>query len=296
LSWYGAIEAGGTKFLCGIADAHGQWLDRTRFDTTTPRETLARVRDFFAPHLSHAQPLALGLASFGPLDLDVGSPQFGHITTTPKPHWRNTDLLTPLRTWCAAPMGFDTDVNAAALAESRWGAGRDCDPVIYVTVGTGVGGGVIVHGRPLHGLMHPEMGHMRVPRLAGDDFPGHCPFHGDCIEGLCSGPALAARCGQDAAALPEDHPEWDRLARYLAHFAANLILSLAPRKLIFGGGVLSHEPLLPLIRRHVRQILNDYLSHPLMHDDCKDLLVAPALGEDAGLSGALALAMDAARS
>lgn len=293
MSWYGLIEAGGTKFLCAVANTEGEFVDKVRLDTRGPTDTIQRVLDFFRPHLDAAPAAGLGVASFGPLDLDLQSATFGYITATPKPGWAQTDLLGRLQQHFSCPVVIDTDVNAAALAELRWGAGQGCDSLVYITVGTGVGGGLAVLGKSQHGLIHPEMGHMRVPRLEWDSFPGICPFHGDCVEGLCSGPAIKARCGQEAHELAADHPEWQRLGKYLGSFAANLILTISPQKLVFGGGVLKAEHLLPLIREHAMKTLNGYLQHPAIQAGAEDLITAPGLGADAGLRGALALALGA---
>ncbi|GAB4182978.1 MAG: ROK family protein [Wenzhouxiangellaceae bacterium] len=293
MSWYAAIEAGGTKFVCGIADARRQWLRQTRIDTRDPQSTLRQVMEFFTPQMASGPPLAAGVASFGPLDLDPQSPGYGSITNTPKPDWANTELVEPLRAFFQAPVMIDTDVTAAALAEYHWGAGQGCSPVIYVTVGTGVGGGMVIGGNPVSGLLHAEMGHMRVARLPGDDFAGICPYHGDCIEGLVCGPAIAARCGRPAQQLAADDPIWSQVAAYLGQFAANLQLTLAPQKLIFGGGVMATAGLLTRVRETMRDSLNGYLAHPLLTDHDSPLLSAPALADRSGLSGALALALRA---
>jgi fructokinase len=220
----GGVEAGGTKFVCAIGRER-DIVAETRIATTTPAETLAAVVAFFtAP-----RPRALGVASFGPIDLDERSPTYGFITTTPKRGWAHTDIVGPLRRALGVPVAFETDVNAAALAEQRWGAARDAASVVYVTVGTGIGGGAVVNGRPVHGLVHPEMGHARIPHdHAADPFAGACPHHGDCWEGLAAAPALAARWGRPPDTLPDDHPAWDLEARYLALGLVNVILTLSP--------------------------------------------------------------------
>ena len=277
----GGLEAGGTKFVC----AAGRGRDvvaEARFATTTPAETLARAVEFFA-----RQPLlaAVGIASFGPIDIDPRSPTFGFITTTPKPGWAHTDVVGPLRRALGVPIAFDTDVNCAALGEHRWGAARDVASVVYVTVGTGIGGGAIVNGRPVHGLVHPEMGHVHIPHDAkADPFEGACPHHGDCWEGLASAPAIAARWGQPPETLPDAHPAWDLEARYLALGIANVILTLSPERVVLGGGVMARTGLLERVRGSVADLLGDYVrAAPI---------VAPALGERSGVLGALALAHD----
>jgi fructokinase len=257
----------------------------TSFPTTSPGQTLGRAIDFF-----HAQgPLTgLGIASFGPLDLDPASPTAGFITDTPKPGWSGVDVVGTFRRALGVPVTLDTDVNGAALAEWRWGAGAGCDPVVYVTVGTGIGGGAIVGGRPLHGPAHPEMGHMRVPRDPADAFAGTCPFHGDCLEGLASGAAVRARRGLPGEALTVDDPVWVLEARYLGLGLANIMTVLSPRRIVVGGGVMRQPSLLPRVRAEVAAILAGYVRVP------EDLIVPPGLGERAGVLGALALAQERA--
>ncbi|HEY2991783.1 MAG TPA: ROK family protein [Methylomirabilota bacterium] len=277
----GGLEAGGTKFVCAVGRGPDVAAD-TRIATTTPRETLERAIAFFRQHGPIA---ALGVASFGPVDLDPRSPTYGFITTTPKPGWADTDVLGPLRAALGVPVAFDTDVNAAALAEHRWGAGRGVGSVVYVTVGTGIGGGAVVNGRPVHGLVHPEMGHVRIPhdRIA-DPFAGVCPRHGDCWEGLAAAPALTARWGRPAESLPDDHPAWPMEARYLALGLVNAILTLSPERVVLGGGVLARTGLLERVRTSVSELLGGYVRAAE--------IVAPALGERSGVLGALALAED----
>jgi fructokinase len=234
---------------------------------------------------------AVGIASFGPVDLDPRSPTFGFITTTPKPGWAHTDVAGPFRTGLDVPVAFDTDVNGAALGEHVWGAGRGIDPLVYLTVGTGIGGGGVVHGRLLHGLVHPEMGHLRIPHDRGDDpFPGVCPYHGDCLDGLASGRALAERWGAPAQTLPAGHRAWELETEYLALGLVGIIGVLSPRRIVVGGGVLEHPPLLPRVRRRVVELLAGYLDTRELGSDVDTYIVPPGLGEDAGVLGALALA------
>jgi fructokinase len=289
---FGAIEAGGTKFICAV----GRGLDDVpacqRIPTTTPAETLARVVAFFRTASREHGPLAaLGVASFGPLDLDPASPTWGRITGTPKPGWSGADLVAPLRSAFAVPVAIDTDVNGAGLAEARWGAGRGLGSLVYLTVGTGIGGGAIVGGAPLHGAAHPEMGHLRVPRHPDDaGFAGVCPFHGDCLEGLASGPALRARWGVPAETLPGDHPAWDAVGFYLGHACAAATVLLAPHLVIVGGGVSASPPVLPAVRGWTRRLLAGYPAAPRLAGDLGAYIVPPALGDRAGVLGALALA------
>lgn len=290
----GAVEAGGTKFVCMVGTGPADMREQTRIATLTPDSTLRETLSFFRAAADRHGPLAaVGIASFGPIDLHVGSPTFGFITSTPKPGWANVDIAGALRDALGVPIGFDTDVNAAALAEWRWGAAQGLDTFIYLTVGTGIGGGGLVNGRRMHGLVHPEMGHVRIPHDVGaDPFAGICPFHGDCLEGLASGPAMNARWLQPAEQLPDDHPGWTLEARYLALALVNFICTLSPERIVIGGGVMSRELLYPLVRRQVVDLLNNYVRAPRIQS-IEDYIVAPWLGSHAGVLGALALAQAA---
>jgi fructokinase len=279
---YGAIEAGGTKFVCGVGTGPED-LVRTTFPTTTPDETLGRVVSFFQGQPKVA---AIGIACFGPVDLDPNSPTWGHITNTPKPGWAGSDVADRIQKALCVPVEFDLDVNAAAFAEYQWGAGRGIGDVIYVTVGTGIGAGILASGRQVRGLVHPEMGHMRIPHdCAADPFPGACPFHGDCLEGLACGPALERRWGKKAEELPPDHPAWKLEAHYLALAAINLVCMLSPRLILLGGGVMQNAALFPLIRAEVATLMNGYVALPE--------IAPPQLGNDSGILGGIALAQQA---
>ncbi len=280
--------------MCVIGTGPDDLRAEARVPTTTPGETLARVVAFFTEHASGARVSAVGVASFGPLDLDERSAMWGHITATPKPGWSHTDVTSALRRALGVPIGLDTDVNAAALGEHRWGAGRGLDPLVYVTVGTGIGGGGVIGGRPMRGLVHPEMGHMRVPHDRGaDPFAGACPFHGDCLEGLASGPAIQARWGAPPESLPAEHPAWALEARYLALGLVNIVCALSPRRIVVGGGIGARPSLLPTVRRDVVSLLASYVRAPAVLEGIDDYIVPPALGERAGVLGALAVAQDA---
>jgi fructokinase len=280
----GGIEAGGSKFKCaagsGPADA-----EIAEFPTTTPQETIGRVAEFFRTR----EPVeAVGIASFGPIDPNARSPTFGYITSTPKPGWRNFDFAGAVRGALGIPVAFDTDVNAAALAESQWGAARGLGSFLYVTVGTGIGGGAFIDGRLLHGRLHPEMGHLRIPHdRVLDPFAGHCPYHGDCLEGLAAGPAIQARWGLAGHLLPDGHPAWDLEADYLALGVVSWTCVLSPERIVLGGGVMQREELFPKIRKRVGELLNAYLESPE--------IVPPELGTRAGVLGAIALADQRAR-
>ena len=291
---FGGVEAGGTKFVCLAGTGPDDIRSEIRLPTTTPEETIARVIAFFREQMAEHALAAIGVGSFGPVDPNPDSPTFGYITTTPKPGWQNINLAGALAEALALPVGFDTDVNAAALGEYRWGAAQGLDAFIYLTVGTGVGGGGMIGGRLMHGLTHPEMGHIRLPHdWKADPFPGVCPFHGDCLEGLASGPALEKRWGRPAETLPAHHPAWELEAEYLALGLVNFICTLSPQRIIMGGGVMSQPHLLPRVRERVQALLNHYIQAPAILNDIEHYIVPPALGARAGALGALALAMEA---
>jgi fructokinase len=288
------VEAGGTKLVCAIGTGPHDVRAETRLDNAGPAETIERALAFFGAHARRWPLAALGIATFGPVDLHADSPTFGFITTTPKDGWAHVDLAGPFRRTLGVPVGFDTDVNAAALAEHRWGAAQGLDTFVYLTVGTGIGGGALVNGRLLHGLVHPEMGHVRLPRDPRvDPFPGACPYHGDCLEGLASAGALQARWGVRAEALPDEHPAWALEARYLALGVASIVAVLSPRTVIVGGGVMRRARLLERVRREVKDVLAGYVQSPELHENLEGYIVAPALGERADVLGALALAQAA---
>ena len=294
---FGGIEAGGTKVVCAVGTGPDDIRAERVIPTVAPGDTLGAAVAFFEGYFRDRGPIAaLGIAAFGPLDLDPASPTWGFVTTTPKPGWARADLAGPVRRALGVPVVVDTDVNGAAVAEHRWGAGRGADPFVYLTVGTGIGGGALVHGRPLHGLVHPEMGHLRVPHdLPVDPFPGACPYHGDCLEGLASGEAIARRWRAPAEALPAGHPAWELEARYLALGLVAVIAVLSPRRIAVGGGVMRTTHLLPRVRREVVSLLAGYVDAPALRDGIDEYVVAPALGERAGVLGALGLAADAAQ-
>ena len=295
----GAIEGGGTKFVCAVGTGPSDVRASLRIDTTSPQETLRRVVDFLVKESNHRL-AALGIACFGPLELDQRADDFGSILATTKPGWSGTAIVAPLRSRLAVPVAVDTDVNGAALAEWRWGAARGRDPALYLTVGTGIGGGAIVRGQPLHGLLHPEMGHVLLPRMrlpdgTTDTFPGVCPFHGPCFEGLVSGPALAARLEAPAETVGPDHPIWELVAGYIALALAQYVLVLSPQRLVLGGGVFQQPHLLDRVRRRLPEVLNGYIPRAEMSERVDRYIVAPRFGQEAGLMGAFALAAQAAR-
>lgn len=291
---YGGIEAGGTKFVCAIGDASLSLLERIEFPTTTPGETLGRAIDFFRSRAENGELTALGVGSFGPVDPRPDSPAWGYITTTPKEGWQHTDFAGSIGRALDVPVGFDTDTNAAALGEGALGAAKGLHTFAYLTIGTGIGGGALVGGIRIHGLLHPEMGHMRLPRAEGDTFEGICPFHRDCLEGMASGPALYARAGGPPDCLPADHEIWSNIVHYLSAALVNITCVLSPQRIILGGGVMRQRHLFPRIRRRVRNLLADYLQSPEIVSHPETFIVPPGLGDDAGVVGALALARHAA--
>jgi fructokinase len=299
-----AIEAGGTKFACGLLEASGtgrdrpQILDRATIPTTTPAETLKSAADFLrqaSERSGRGKPDALGIGCFGPVDLLPASPTFGCITATPKPGWGNTRIAGYFGSELELPAAFDTDVNAAAFGEYLWGAAVGRRDFIYLTVGTGIGGGVFSNGLVIHGISHPELGHVKIRREEGDTFEGACPFHRDCLEGLASGPAVAARWGMKAESLPPDHPAWELEARYLAKALAGYVLVLSPELIILGGGVGMRAGLAERVSALVGEELAGYVP-PLADPKRLEALVSrPGLGADAGLYGAAALAIRGTR-
>lgn len=282
---YGLIEAGGTKWIAAVATGPNDVRAVARVPTTSPDETIGAVIAWLGRHGPLA---AIGVASFGPVMLDRASSNWGCITVTPKPGWSHTDIAGPLARAFNCPVGFDTDVNAAALGEQRWGAGGRS--LVYATIGTGIGGGTVIDGRILRGLSHPEMGHMRPRRAAGDDdFAGACPFHGDCLEGLASGPAIIARWGADLSQLPADHAGHRVIADYLAQFVTSIRALIMPERIVLGGGVMAAPGLLEQARGRAAHYAADYFP-----GDVRDIVVSPGLGERSGLLGALILAQQAA--
>lgn len=294
MSLYGGIEAGGTKFVCVIGSSPDNLQAQISFPTTTPQETIDRAIAFFQQYQKQEPLAAVGIGSFGPVDLNPASPTFGYIITTPKPGWAYTEIVGRIGRALSMPVGFDTDVNAAALGEAIWGAAQGLETFIYLTIGTGIGGGGMANGQLLHGLLHPEMGHLRVPHdWKQDPYPGTCPFHGDCLEGLAAGPAFVGRWGQRAEHLPPDHPAWALEAHYLALALVNLICTLSPQRIILGGGIMQQTGLFRIIRRKVQEFLNAYLQVDAILEQIDSYIVPPQLGNRAGPLGAIGLAKNA---
>jgi fructokinase len=290
---YGGVETGGTWCVCVVGTGPEEIVSEEQFPTSRPEETLAHIVEFFR---AGPAPEAIGIGSFGPVDLDPRSPTWGHVTTTPKPGWQQVAVAPVIRDQLGVPVAFDTDVNAAAVGEHRWGAGRDTEALCYLTVGTGIGAGLIIDGRPVHGLVHPEVGHIRIPRRRdSESFAGVCPIHGDCWEGLASGPAIAERWRVSPQELADDHPAWKMEAGYLALGILSIVLIASPARVIVGGGVMERLPLLGMVRRQLRELIAGYLEAPLLGEQIDSYVVRPALGDRAGVLGAIALAQDAFR-
>ena len=289
---YGAIEAGGTKFNCAIFDDSGVLKHKIRIPTKNPDNTLNKVVDFFNANTKQSEPIAaIGIGSFGPVDLNKNSPTWGYITKTPKLKWENTDFAGIIGKELNIPVAFDTDVNCATLGEIKAGAAIGLDSIVYITVGTGIGGGVIINGEPLHGITHPEIGHTIVHKHSNDvDFNGCCPFHNNCLEGMASGPSIKKRWGTNGEKLPESHISWDIEAYYLSQGIVNIILTLCPEKIILGGGVMSQMHLFPKIRKSILEMLNSYLSIPQIIENIDSYVVPPGLENNSGIYGAFYLA------
>jgi fructokinase len=278
----GAIEAGGTKFVCAVGDHLGNIADRVQIPTTEPEETMKGVIAFF-----HKYPLeAIGIGSFGPIDVNRESPTYGYITSTPKTAWKDFPFVQTLKEAFPVPVGFNTDVNAAALGEATLGAAKGLDSCLYITVGTGIGAGAVVRGKLLQGLSHPEMGHILVRRHPEDTYVGKCPYHHDCLEGLAAGPSIEKRWGEKGVKLAERSEVWELEGYYIAQALMQYILILSPKKIILGGGVMNQEQVFPFIYKHLTQLVNEYVPLP----ELSSYIVRPGLGDNAGITGSLLLA------
>lgn len=285
------IEAGGTKFVCVLGNDKGEVEDSIQIPTEMPEVTLKHVIAFIRKHEKTAPIDAIGIGAFGPIDPKRSSKTYGYITSTPKPGWANCNIVGAIKKEFPVPIWFDTDVNAAALGELYWGNGQGCKHLMYITIGTGVGGGLILNGELQHGLMHLEMGHMLIPHnREKDPYEGYCPYHKDCLEGLASGPAIKDRWKVESALLlPQDHVAWDIESDYLAYAMANCILCYSPERIILGGGVMKQPQLLPMVREKTLAFLAGYIQNRSIEHIEKTIVLA-ALGQEAGNIGALALA------
>lgn len=296
MEYYAGIETGGTKTICMIANNPRDIVAETRFPTSGPEETIEKIKQFFTEHSQGITIKSLGIGSFGPIDLNPHSSTYGYITTTLKPGWKNTNLVGILKEYLNVPIAFDTDVNAAAYGEYLWGAAQGLSPMIYITVGTGINGGIVFNHHLFHGLIHPEMGHMFIPHdREKDPFPGNCIFHKNCLEGLASGTALKERWGMPAETIPDDHPAWELEAAYLSRAVTNLILSISPKRIVMGGGVMQRKHLFSLLHQRIPPLLNGYLHCTEINENIQQYIVPPALGYRSGVLGAIGLAMSLCR-
>ncbi|MGN0297999.1 MAG: ROK family protein [Lachnospiraceae bacterium] len=284
---YGALEAGGTKMVCAIGDENGTIFEQVSFPTLTPEETIPRLIEYFKGKKIQA----LGIGCFGPIDLNKKSKTYGYITTTPKLAWRNYDIVGTFEKALGVPVGFDTDVNGSALGESTWGCTKDMDTSIYITIGTGVGVGIIINKQPLHGMLHPEAGHILIDRHPSDlNFKCNCPAHENCLEGLAAGPAIEKRWGRKAIELKDCMEVWELESYYIGQALVNYILTISPQKIVLGGGVMHQMQLFPMIREEVKKQLNGYLDTPELRD-LDNYIVPASLHDDQGIMGAIKLAM-----
>ncbi|MCF6768013.1 ROK family protein [Thiotrichales bacterium 19S11-10] len=291
MAYMAAIEAGGTKFICAIGNSEGKIFKKTRIETSTPDKTLPQVIDFFKSNQANYPLSAIGCGSFGPLNPNQASKNYGYITNTPKLAWQNFNIVKALKDSLNLPIGFDTDVNAALLGEYYWGSARGLTDFIYLTVGTGIGGGIMANGKLLHGVMHAELGHIFIPQIKSDKtFEGICPYHKNCLEGLASGTAIKARFKVDSALeLKKDHLAWEYEAEYLAVALTNFILTLSPQRIILGGGVMKQSHLFPMIRQKVKDKLHNYIINESI-ENIDQAIVPVSLGDNTGVMGAIALA------
>ena len=284
---FGALEAGGTKMVCAIGTEQGEIVERVSIPTETPDITMPKMADFFLEKGIKA----LGIGCFGPIDLNRNSKTYGYITTTPKLPWKNYDICGYFRKSLNVPVGFDTDVNGSMLGEATWGCAKGLDTAIYITVGTGIGVGVLAGGKLLHGMQHPEGGHILMPVRSDDTYKGKCPYHGTCLEGLASGPAIEARWGLPGKELADREEVWDLEAYYLAHALTNYIMILSPQKIILGGGVMHQTQLMEKIRSYVKDMIAGYLVTKEL-EDLENYITLPSLNDNQGILGALKLGME----
>ncbi len=285
----GGIEAGGTKMVCAVADEHGKLIDRKSFLTRQPEETFEDMISYF----KEWDIKALGIGCFGPVDLNKNSKTYGYITSTPKQGWANCDIVGTFEKALGVPIGFDTDVNGAILGEVTWGAAKGAESAIYITIGTGVGVGVYVNGQLLHGLVHPEAGHILLEKHPKDAYKGRCPYHSNCMEGLASGPAIEERWGKKAFELADKEEVWELEAYYIASAVANYVLTYSPQKIILWGGVMHQEQLFTMVRTQVKKMLNGYVANPMVSEKIEEYIVKPHLGENPGILGAVKLGLNA---
>lgn len=283
----GALEAGGTKMVCAVGDENGQILERVSIVTENPDKTMPEILEFFRQYTLDA----IGIGTFGPVDLDRTSPTYGYITSTPKISWRNFNLLGSMKREFAVPIGLDTDVNASAIGEASYGITRGLDSSIYITVGTGIGVGVILDGKAVHGMQHPEAGHILLVRHPEDNYTGRCPYHPNCLEGLASGPAIEERFGVKAAELPGDSLAWEIESFYLAQALVDFTLVYSPKRIVLGGGVMHQKQLFPKIREKYREMLNHYVDTPYVKN-LNNYIVPYSLDDNQGIMGCIRIGLD----
>lgn len=292
---YGALEAGGTKMICAVGNESGQILDQVSIPTGTPEETMPKIIEYFKSKIDPSLPKedrikALGIASFGPVDVRKGSKTYGNILNTPKIPWRNFPMVKTLKDALGnLPIGFDTDVNGSLLGEATWGCAKGLEDAIYITIGTGIGMGAISGGNPVHGMLHPEAGHILLAPVPGDDYKGHCPSHGKCFEGMASGPAIEERWGKPGKELAGNSEVWELEAKYIAQALTDILLVLSPQKIILGGGVMAQAQLFPLIRKYVLEYVNDYIDTKELRN-INSFITPAALNGNQGIMGAIKLA------
>lgn len=283
----GALEAGGTKMVCAIGNENGEIFERVSVPTETPEITMPKLMEYF----KDKQIEALGIGCFGPIDLNKNSETYGYITTTPKLAWANYNIVGALKEALKVPVGFDTDVNGSALGEATWGITKGLENSMYITIGTGVGAGIISNGRLLHGMLHPEGGHLLLSKHPEDGFEGTCPYHRSCLEGLASGPAIEARWGKKGAELADQKEVWELEAYYIAQALVDYIMVLSPQRIILGGGVMHQEHMMPLVREEVKRQMAGYIRTKEL-TDMEHYIVLPSLKDNQGIMGALKLAVN----
>lgn len=287
------IEAGGTKFFTTIGDMDGNVIERHRTDTTTPQETMSEVLEILKNYQTKYEIKALGLGCFGPIDINTKSKTFGFITNTPKIAWQNFDIISSIKSVFNGPINFNTDVNAAAICEQLWGAGAGLENLLYLTVGTGIGGGAICNNRIIQGATHTELGHIAIPQNLKDTFEGCCPFHSNCLEGLASGTAINKRWEVSSASkLDDDHIAWQFETEYLAKAISSLVFTLSPEKVILGGGIMHKTILFEMIHSNLKKYINNYFDYPALQD-MTNFVVPASFGDNTGVKGSLALALQA---
>ncbi len=281
---FGALEAGGTKMVCAIVDDKGNILKEQSFPTKSPKETIPELIEYFKNEKADA----LGIACFGPIDLNRESKTYGYITSTPKEGWRNVNIVGEFSRELNIPVGFDTDVNGSALGEHVYGAGKGLNNIVYITIGTGIGIGIISEGKLLHGAMHPEGGHIMLTKHQGDNYGGRCPYHKNCFEGLCSGPAIEERWGRKGIELTDNKKVWELEADYIAEALVSYTMILSPQRIILGGGVMHQEQLFPIIRKKFKEYINGYIKNEYV-DDLDRYIVCQSLDDKQGILGAAKL-------